>query len=439
MVLALVRGDHRLNEIKLRNALGADFRRRTPRRSRPSSGRPGSSARSARTCRSSRTSRSRAPATSRRQQARHAPDRRRARARLRHSRSSTSARSRRATSRPAATRSRSRPAIEVGNIFKLGHALLGAARRHLPRRGRHGAPDRDGQLRDRAGADRRRGDRAGRRRAGDRLAALAGRPVAGSSGRAWARPARRRSRRRRRLYEELASGRARTVVYDDREAGPGEKLTDAELLGCPLRLVVGKRDAGRRRGRGAASAAAAPTTASRSAEAARPRRRAPRRPRLRRRCPSKRRLFGIDRSGPTPSATRKGAPLHPRTIPNLVGYLRLAAIPVFLVPRAQLRRRPDGRAGDSSTWRSRRRLPRRLPRPGDRPVQPDGGAARPGRRPAHGPRRRRRLLEVRAAAAVGAGGARGARGGHAGRWPRSALRRGRRPRGQLGRADGPSG
>jgi prolyl-tRNA synthetase len=31
------------------------------------------------------------------------------------------------------------------------------------------------------------------------------------------------------------------VVYDDREAGPGEKLTDAELLGCPLRLVVGRR------------------------------------------------------------------------------------------------------------------------------------------------------------------------------------------------------
>jgi cardiolipin synthase len=47
--------------------------------------------------------------------------------------------------------------------------------------------------------------------------------------------------------------------------------------------------------------------------------------------PSKRRLFGIDRSGPSPSATRKGAPLHPWTIPNLVGYLRLAAIPVFLV------------------------------------------------------------------------------------------------------------
>ena len=45
---------------------------------------------------------------------------------------------------------------------------------------------------------------------------------------------------------------------------------------------------------------------------------------------SKRRLFGIDRSGPLPSQTRRGAPLHPWTIPNLVGYLRLAAIPVFL-------------------------------------------------------------------------------------------------------------
>ena len=45
---------------------------------------------------------------------------------------------------------------------------------------------------------------------------------------------------------------------------------------------------------------------------------------------SRRRLFGIDRSGPLPRATRRGAPLHPLTIPNLVGYLRLAAIPLFL-------------------------------------------------------------------------------------------------------------
>jgi cardiolipin synthase len=46
---------------------------------------------------------------------------------------------------------------------------------------------------------------------------------------------------------------------------------------------------------------------------------------------SRRRLFGIDRSGPSPRETRRGAPLHPWTLPNLVGYVRLAAIPVFLV------------------------------------------------------------------------------------------------------------
>jgi prolyl-tRNA synthetase len=43
-----------------------------------------------------------------------------------------------------------------------------------------------------------------------------------------------------RLYGELAEAGLQTV-YDDRDAGPGEKLTDAELLGCPLRIVVGKR------------------------------------------------------------------------------------------------------------------------------------------------------------------------------------------------------
>jgi phosphatidylglycerophosphate synthase len=46
---------------------------------------------------------------------------------------------------------------------------------------------------------------------------------------------------------------------------------------------------------------------------------------------TKRRLFGIDRSGPSPRETRRGAPLHPWTLPNLVGYVRLAALPVFCV------------------------------------------------------------------------------------------------------------
>ena len=44
-----------------------------------------------------------------------------------------------------------------------------------------------------------------------------------------------------------------------------------------------------------------------------------------------RRLFGLDRSGPKPTNTRRGEPLNPWTIPNAVGYVRLAGIPVFLV------------------------------------------------------------------------------------------------------------
>ena len=46
---------------------------------------------------------------------------------------------------------------------------------------------------------------------------------------------------------------------------------------------------------------------------------------------SKRRLSGIDRSGPAPEATRSGHPLNPWTIPNAIDFVRLAAIPVFLV------------------------------------------------------------------------------------------------------------
>jgi prolyl-tRNA synthetase len=43
-----------------------------------------------------------------------------------------------------------------------------------------------------------------------------------------------------RLYEELREAGLQ-VLYDDRTAGAGEKFTDAELLGCPLRLTVGKK------------------------------------------------------------------------------------------------------------------------------------------------------------------------------------------------------
>jgi prolyl-tRNA synthetase len=43
-----------------------------------------------------------------------------------------------------------------------------------------------------------------------------------------------------RLYGELAAEDL-DVLYDDRAASPGEKFADAELVGCPLRLTVGRK------------------------------------------------------------------------------------------------------------------------------------------------------------------------------------------------------
>jgi prolyl-tRNA synthetase len=43
-----------------------------------------------------------------------------------------------------------------------------------------------------------------------------------------------------RLYQQLSDGDLE-ILYDDRDMSPGEKFADAELLGCPLRLTVGRR------------------------------------------------------------------------------------------------------------------------------------------------------------------------------------------------------
>jgi prolyl-tRNA synthetase len=42
------------------------------------------------------------------------------------------------------------------------------------------------------------------------------------------------------VFQTLSDGGIDTL-YDDRELGPGEKFAEAELLGCPLRLTVGRR------------------------------------------------------------------------------------------------------------------------------------------------------------------------------------------------------
>jgi cardiolipin synthase (CMP-forming) len=44
-----------------------------------------------------------------------------------------------------------------------------------------------------------------------------------------------------------------------------------------------------------------------------------------------RRVLGLDRSAPPPAQTRSGEALNPWTVPNFVGYARLAGIPLFLV------------------------------------------------------------------------------------------------------------
>jgi cardiolipin synthase len=44
-----------------------------------------------------------------------------------------------------------------------------------------------------------------------------------------------------------------------------------------------------------------------------------------------RRLLGLDRSGPPPPQTQAGQPLRPWTLPNAIGFARLALIPAFLI------------------------------------------------------------------------------------------------------------
>ena len=231
MRLVIVRGDHRVNEIKLANALRADFRPARPEEVAARLGPPGFIG----------------PVGA---QMPILLDEAVAARRLRHRGEPSptptcAASSRAATSRTSASTSapscagdtvngaaiRIEPAIEVGNIFKLGTRYsepLGAS--YLDESGTRAA-DLDGLLRLRAGARRGRRGRAVRRRARDLVA-----PVD--------RAVRRRARRARQGRERGAGVRRPALrassqalgletLYDDRDAGPGEKFADAELLGLP--------------------------------------------------------------------------------------------------------------------------------------------------------------------------------------------------------------
>ena len=139
-----------------------------------------------------------------------------------------------------------------------------------------------------------------------------------------------------RLYDELRET-GLDVLYEDRERSAGEKFADAELLGCPLRLTIGKRglEAGEvdvqvRRGSGEALIGA------------RGRRRRAGRRSFGEASPDLQAPAGLDRSGGPPPETRRGEALHPWTIPNAIGFVRLALIPVFLVVALES---DDGRSG----------------------------------------------------------------------------------------------
>jgi prolyl-tRNA synthetase len=130
------------------------------------------------------------------------------------------------------------PAIEVGNIFKLGTRFsepLGATyldeagSEQLIWMGSYGI----GPARICAAAVEQFADEQGiswPRAIAPFDAELVGLGREGTEERALA----------ERLYEELREA-GLDVVYDDRDAGPGQKFADAELLGVPLRLTVGRR------------------------------------------------------------------------------------------------------------------------------------------------------------------------------------------------------
>jgi prolyl-tRNA synthetase len=130
------------------------------------------------------------------------------------------------------------PAIEVGNIFKLGTRysepldatyLDESGREQVIWMGSYGI----GPARIAAAAVEQYADEQGiawPRSIAPWDVELVGLGKAGSEERAAA----------EKLYEELRAAGI-DVLYDDRDAGPGEKLTDAELLGVPLRLTLGRR------------------------------------------------------------------------------------------------------------------------------------------------------------------------------------------------------
>jgi prolyl-tRNA synthetase len=239
LAMALVRGDHRLNEIKLRNALGADFRPARPEEIEAEIGPPGFVGPVGTGVPVLKDT---AIAGDSFVVGANRPD-----AHLRGARPGRDFEFQEVDVRaveagdtaPGGGKIEIEPAIEVGNIFKLGTRYsVPLAATYLDEEGSE-QPILMGSY----GIGPAR------------IAAAAIEQGADESGIVWppsiapwrvhlvslAKAGEEEREAADRLYAELGERLGPEVLYDDRDAGPGEKLTDAELLGCPLRVVVGRR------------------------------------------------------------------------------------------------------------------------------------------------------------------------------------------------------
>jgi prolyl-tRNA synthetase len=237
MKLVVVRGDHRVNEVKLRNALGAEFR---PARSEEIEGRLGPPGFIGPVGAQMPILLDAAVAPGEYVTGANHPD-----AHLRGVQpgrdfafETVDVRTVVAGDTFNGATIRIEPAIEVGNIFKLGVRYsepLGAkylddsGKEQLIWMGSYGF----GPARAAAAAVEQYADEHGISWPRSMAPFDAELVVIGSPGtdeRAFADG----------LYEELQALGLETL-YDDRDAGPGEKFADAELLGCPIRVTVGRR------------------------------------------------------------------------------------------------------------------------------------------------------------------------------------------------------
>ena len=379
-LLVLVRGDHRLNEIKLQNALGAarpagEAEEVTLGRSaRAGLHRPGRARAS--TCSPTRRCAGLSGLVAGANEPDLPPARRGAGPRLRAAPGPTCAASRPATAARTAARSGSSPRSRSANIFKLGTRYsepLGAT--YLDEEGNE-QPIWMGSY----GIGPAR------------IVAAAVEQYADEQGISWPRALApfdvelvtlgKEGEEARtvadRLYDELSRGGARRALRRPRPAAPARS--------SPTRSCSDARCGSRSASAGSRPASSRPRCGAASEQRSLPLEGAAaavaelwREPPL-----TIRRLLGLDRSGGPPPETRRGQPLHPWTIPNAIGLVRIALLPVFLVLALDSGDGRDTTATILFAVIAVERLARRHGGAHDGPVQPPGRAARPAHRPAAG-------------------------------------------------------